>query len=592
MTSGIPSTSLTAATVADELIGNREISPGVYATVRVPLSAIANIVSAQTIAVHAATLAELNTLLNYPAYTGAFCYDPVFANSGVYQKQGASGTGSWLKIGELPDEVTQALVQASEDAVNAAQAAVAATQVYEDTDAGLAAVASGAYFHVPSPVPSESTIMYRDNAGVAEEVKRYPSADGLMDTERKASFSAFNARRKLEGSTNPKALVLVLLGQSNNTGEYGPPISGTISPKAYMPNGGNHYRLWDFAATDVEWSLHHNDISSAVVNTETTNETPMSGAISMILGGPFERIYTVSVAIGAREFLLLIKNGMRNNIYAVLHRLCGFARADGFDPQVAFTTMHGENDMISVTPEEDYVDRGMIYYQMCQLAAAQAMEKPDYIAPLVFHHPNLIQTNVFPQNGRPIHEAIRRLSKAVPNAILAGPSYPYPIQGDHLHQTIPGYRLRGELDGYLLRRFFEDGKRTPALEIVRAVRTGTTVLVHFNEEITRDTSYLFATTLNSGLQLAGFEYFNAATPVQVTAVTAAGRTATLTLASNPGTTVGQTLRIAELTQSTSSSTIPNQNGSQIRVNESGWTSQYDPTFVHHRWAIPQLVNVE
>lgn len=47
--------------------------------------------------------ASLPLVLNYPPATMAWVLgDPIAANNGIYQKQGASGTGSWLRISDLP----------------------------------------------------------------------------------------------------------------------------------------------------------------------------------------------------------------------------------------------------------------------------------------------------------------------------------------------------------------------------------------------------------------------------------------------------------------------------------------------------------
>lgn len=53
-----------------------------------------------------ATLALLNVDLAHDANTLAFVYnDTTPANNGLYQKSGASGTGSWTRIGDLPESI-------------------------------------------------------------------------------------------------------------------------------------------------------------------------------------------------------------------------------------------------------------------------------------------------------------------------------------------------------------------------------------------------------------------------------------------------------------------------------------------------------
>lgn len=61
---------------------------------------------------------------------------------------------------------------AAETARDAAQLAAG---VYDTTAAGLAATVSGEYFTVPSGRAAEALILYKNNAGAALEIKRYPA---------------------------------------------------------------------------------------------------------------------------------------------------------------------------------------------------------------------------------------------------------------------------------------------------------------------------------------------------------------------------------------------------------------------------------
>lgn len=65
---------------------------------------------------------------------------------------------------------------ASEAARDAAQLAAG---IYPDTATGLAATPAGSYFSVPSESESEHLILYRNSAGSAVEIKRYPSSAAL-----------------------------------------------------------------------------------------------------------------------------------------------------------------------------------------------------------------------------------------------------------------------------------------------------------------------------------------------------------------------------------------------------------------------------
>lgn len=68
-----------------------------------------------------------------------------------------------------------------DEAETARDAAFTNAGVYADTAAGLAAVANGEQFQV---ISGDESIRYRDDAGVATEVARYPTASGVHDAKR------------------------------------------------------------------------------------------------------------------------------------------------------------------------------------------------------------------------------------------------------------------------------------------------------------------------------------------------------------------------------------------------------------------------
>jgi hypothetical protein len=70
---------------------------------------------------------------------------------------------------ETNAETAEANAEAARDSL------LAAASIYADTTAGLAATANGGYFWVPATAADEAYILYKDNAGVAEEVKRIAS---------------------------------------------------------------------------------------------------------------------------------------------------------------------------------------------------------------------------------------------------------------------------------------------------------------------------------------------------------------------------------------------------------------------------------
>jgi lysophospholipase L1-like esterase len=92
-----------------------------------------------------------------------------------------TGPGTVTYTGEPANAATLAATAVAESAKTAAEvardAANATGKVYPDTAAGIAAVAEGEYFSVPSASSSESLILYREESGVAVAKKRYPALD-------------------------------------------------------------------------------------------------------------------------------------------------------------------------------------------------------------------------------------------------------------------------------------------------------------------------------------------------------------------------------------------------------------------------------
>ncbi|MER9432999.1 SGNH/GDSL hydrolase family protein [Mesorhizobium sp. M0408] len=85
-------------------------------------------------------------------------------------------------------------------AVAARDAALATGKVYAETTAGLAAVAEGEYFLVPSGDPLESFILYRDLSGVATEIKRFPSTSAVELSGSAATLTELSAALQYDDS--------------------------------------------------------------------------------------------------------------------------------------------------------------------------------------------------------------------------------------------------------------------------------------------------------------------------------------------------------------------------------------------------------
>lgn len=84
-------------------------------------------------------------------------------------------------------------VSAAQSAQAAAEAARDAAQlsagVYATTTAGLAATTNGEYFSVPSANANEYLMLYKNNAGVADLVNTYPSAQGVRSSSEEVKDS-------------------------------------------------------------------------------------------------------------------------------------------------------------------------------------------------------------------------------------------------------------------------------------------------------------------------------------------------------------------------------------------------------------------
>jgi hypothetical protein len=134
-----------------------------------------------------------------------------------------------FKYEVVTKDVVDAAVVDAEAAKTAAEAARDAAQlsagVYADTASGIAATTSGDYFSVPSADASEYLILYKNNAGLAQEIRRYPSGVAVSSVK---AFEAANASQRLDQFIDlSRAIVQQTLG-------------GSVAPFVYSqePGGG------------------------------------------------------------------------------------------------------------------------------------------------------------------------------------------------------------------------------------------------------------------------------------------------------------------------------------------------------------------
>lgn len=91
-------------------------------------------------------------------------------------------TFKWMERAATGIPAVEAALAAAQSALEAAAARDAAqltAGVFATTAAGIAATADGAYFSVPVASDATSLILYKNTAGVAVEVTRYPSASAV-----------------------------------------------------------------------------------------------------------------------------------------------------------------------------------------------------------------------------------------------------------------------------------------------------------------------------------------------------------------------------------------------------------------------------
>jgi hypothetical protein len=357
--------------------------------------------------------------------------------------------------------------------------------------------------------------------------------------------------------------------------------------------GGNAVGDLDFYPVASNHSVNWADVASYVPWATGTVEHPLTGAIIM-LEGLFPKIYAHSAAYGGNAILMLSGAARLANLCAFVHRMCDFARADGYEPVVAYTLVQGEANMSSygLLDEATYYTHLSSYTRIAQRVAAQAMDAPHYKAPIILH--NLAESS-HGADSRGIQNAIGRVAAETPNAMLGGPLGQWALNGDLIHGYGNGFRQRGEQNGWMLGRFFTDGTIFTGLYPVDAFRSGDMMTVTWNRELERDASNPIASLLNVGYALGGAEYvYDGTNYVAIRGVSVVGRRTTFTLASNPGPAVGtEEFRVGMQTTNPAGGTWPQlAAGSQFRSAslQDRWVSPYDGT-TQYVWASPRKLPV-
>ena len=155
------------------------------------------------------------------------------APNGVYDLRVVKGNRDYRVRVQCNDvEETRVLAEAAASRAEFAQdAAQLSAGIYADTTAGLSATINGKYFSVPATDSAEYLILYKNNAGTAQEIKRYPSS-ASVEALKSGDFSTvglkMTALAKETGyawalvDTAGRAALLVRLDGTVEIPKYGP----------------------------------------------------------------------------------------------------------------------------------------------------------------------------------------------------------------------------------------------------------------------------------------------------------------------------------------------------------------------------------
>jgi hypothetical protein len=386
------------------------------------------------------------------------------------------------------------------------------------------------------------------------------------------------------GGGTGTAVIVLSVGQSLNAPRGTTLKSSSSWAGAKMFVGGAASADWDYHATNVEWTGDWSEVASVVTLAEGALQTQMTGMADLMDGGSWTNGYFVSTAIGARRIDNLWAGGPRDNCYAALHRGVALARADGHTAiDIVIYSEHGEADAANATTYANYLSRGTQYYRMLRLAAAQALGRPGYVAPLFLGYPLQQSGGGTGENDRIIKRAIRQIAADLGATEIV--KYQFDAESDRVHQPPRGVVMRGEYVGRAVRLGVQP------LRITGVTLSGATATVTFNRPIVRDATLGTGQNLNTAQAKDGFEWIDNGTQIAVSSVAYSGSTATLTLAGTPaGTLAQQVCRIAvQTTTTTLTAGATNLPGSVVRADAAGWASTYDPAFTNYDWALPQTI---
>jgi hypothetical protein len=232
------------------------------------------------------------------------------------------------------NELRQALIDLRGGLLNGALSGITAENMYPDTATGLAAVAEGAYFTVPSFTETESLILYRKVTGTASEVSRYPSAlvvaaaesaktaaqsaqtgaEAARDTATAQAVAVEAARVAAEAAARPYGARSVDGNVASVVGASGVAIPSPFPAtgiKFYRDQRGRYSTSFDPDAYLASWSV----TSTIYVDVKSGNDTTGTGAT----GAPFKTVQkaiTVAIAAADTKIQIVVKTSGTDVLFA------------------------------------------------------------------------------------------------------------------------------------------------------------------------------------------------------------------------------------------------------------------------------------
>jgi hypothetical protein len=476
----------------------------------------------------------------------------------------------------------------------ARDAALAATKIYASTAAGLAAVAAGEYFYVPSTDSNESLILYLDNAGVAEEKKRYPSARLTGELARTSAVQTLYeddlalSRNAAEVGTK-RAVQWIGIGQSNNTDER-PYAAGETSPLNYavtnakMPNAGFALpRLADIAGNVETFVAQASDF--ATLATLVPRATYGSKAEGIGVRANLPSSFFLA-ALGGRAYSA-IKRGTGNytTMVGAMRGMTAAWRALGYEPDINIFQAHGETNAGAGTSYATYTTYLEEWLDHIRRDVQWVLRRPLYQTKLFGVNITYTGTEAYKQ----IAAAQTDFWLTTDGAYHCGGIYQFPTDADRVHGTGLSQVLQGELIAKVA-QYVEAGEDWKPTHMLPFRRSGATVTVPVHVprgNLTLDTTIVPEPSTLDGKY--GLEFYYGGVAQTISTVTISGNNIVITLSADPGAAGTEEVRYALQTVAAGNLAVPTNLARGNFRDQDTTYARHDPSYILYNWMVPQIV---